>query len=154
VPTVDLERAVGEIGHALTGTQAGSPRSRVARAIVGWLPIAYGLGWVAGELTGCGRFAAGCDGTTDWLVILAQAAVLAVLLLVPSVASIAATAALVLLASAPVAALALSSSEYAPDREARQSALGVVLLVAWLVGVVIALVRRARSPLTPTRPVS
>ena len=109
---------------------------------------------MAGELTGCGRFAAGCDGTTDWLVILAQAAVLAVLLLVPPVASIAATAGLVLLASAPVAALALSASEYAPDREARQSALGVVFLMAWLIGVVIALVRRVRAPSTPTRPVS
>ena len=33
--------------------------------LVGWLPIALGLGWLLGEMTGCGRFAATCDGSAD-----------------------------------------------------------------------------------------
>ena len=57
---------------------------RVGRAVVGWAPIALGIGWLVGELSGCGRFAATCDpvGRADhasspsWRV-------LAVLLLVP-----------------------------------------------------------------------
>ena len=44
---------------------------RIARAIVGWAPIALGIGWVGGEISGCGRFAAGCDDAavmSAWLV--------------------------------------------------------------------------------------
>ena len=45
-----------------TTTQPGTV-GRIARAIVGWAPIALGIGWVGGEISGCGRFAAGCDDT-------------------------------------------------------------------------------------------
>ncbi len=31
---------------------------RIARALVGWAPIALGIGWIGGEISGCGRFAA------------------------------------------------------------------------------------------------
>lgn len=154
VPPPDLERAATEIGRALRDDQAGGMRGRVVRAIVGWLPIAFGVGWLVGELTGCGRFAASCDGIADPFVLMLQAAVLAVLVLVPAVASVVATASIAVLVAAGAAAVILSASGGAADGPSRESALGAVLLVAWLVGVVVAIVRRARAPSTPARPVS
>lgn len=153
-PPPDLGRAAVDIGRVLTDEKVGGLRSRVARAILGWLPIALGGGWLVGELTGCGRFSAACDGMADPFVLMLQAAVLAVLLLVPAVASVAATAAITLLVAAGVAALILSATGSAPDGDSRQSALGAVLLLAWLTGIAIAVVRRARTLPTPTRPVS
>ena len=153
-PLPDLERAAADLGHALTDEMASGPRGRVVRAIVGWLPIAFGVGWLVGELTGCGRFAATCDGMTDPFVLLVQAGVLAMLLLVPVVASVAATASIALLVAALGAAIILSASGGAAGGPARESALGAILVVGWLAGVVVALVRRARAPSPPTRPVS
>ena len=153
-PPPDLGRAAADIGRALTDERVGGTRSRVARALVGWLPIALGIGWIVGESTGCGRFAATCDGMADPFVILAQAAVLAVLLLIPTLASVAAAASITWLGAAVVAALILSATGGAAGGDSRQSALGTVLLVAWLIGVVIAVVHRVRAFSTPTRPVS
>ena len=34
--------------------------ARIGRAVVGWAPIALGIGWRCGEISGCGRFAATC----------------------------------------------------------------------------------------------
>ena len=58
-------------------TGLGGFRGRVVRAVIGWLPIAFGIGWLVGELTGCGRFAATCDGSADPFVLALQIAVLA-----------------------------------------------------------------------------
>ena len=154
VPPPDLERAAADIGRALTDEIAGGMRGRLVRAIVGWLPIAFGISWLVGELTGCGRFAATCDGMADPFVLLVQAAVLAGLVLLPAVASIAAAAAVALFVAAIGGALVLSASGGAADGASRESALGVVLVVAWLIGAVVALVRRVGAPSTPTRPVS
>jgi len=153
-PLPDLERAAADIGRALTDGQAGGLRRRITRAIIGWLPMAVAVGWLAGELTGCGRFAATCEGTADPLILLIQGAVLVGLLLVPSVASVAATGSIVLLLAAVGAALILSISERAPEGDARPSSLGAVLLVAWLIGITIAIVRRVRSQPLPMGPVS
>ena len=76
----------------------GPARSWAAsgRAVVGWAPIALGIGWLVGEVSGCGRFSAtvrSCRSRRSCLV--AQVAVLAVLLLVPRLASVAAIAAAV-----------------------------------------------------------
>ena len=153
-PPPDIGRAAADIGRAVTDDRVGGPGGRVARAVIGWLPVAFGVGWLAGELTGCGRFAATCDGTADPFVLLLQVAILAVLLLLPVVASIAATGAVALLVASVGATLILSATGGAADGGSRQSALGAVLLVAWLVGVAIAGVRRARKPRSPARPVS
>jgi hypothetical protein len=153
-PPPDIERAATDIGHALTDEAAGGLHWRLVRAIVGWLPIAFGIGWLVGELTGCGRFAATCDGMADPFVLLVQAAALAGLVLVPAVASIAATASIALFVAAVGAALILSASGGAVGGGSRESALGAVLVVAWLAGVAIALLRRARAPSGPTGPVS
>jgi curved DNA-binding protein CbpA len=153
-PPPDLGRAIADITHALTDERFGGVRGRVARAIVGWLPIALGVGWVVGELTGCGRFAATCDGASEPFVLLLQVAALGVLLLVPALASVATMAALALFAAAVIAALILSATGSAADGDSRRAALGAVLLVAWLVGLAIAVMRRIRALPSPTRPVS
>ena len=153
-PPPDLGRAAADITHALTDERFGGVRGRVARAVIGWLPIAFGVGWVVGELTGCGRFAATCDGSTDPFVLLLQVAVLVLLLLVPVLASIATMAAVTLFAAALFAALILSATGSAADGDSRRAALGAVLLVAWLVGVAVGVARRIRTLPSPTRPVS
>ena len=153
-PPPDLGRAMADIGRALTDDAFGGIRGRVARAIIGWLPIALGIGWLAGEMTGCGRFAATCDSTADPFVLLLQAAVLAVLLLVPAIASVTVMGSIALLSAAVVATLILSATGGAADGDARRSVLGAVLLLAWLAGLAIAVIRRVRTLSPPATPVS
>jgi hypothetical protein len=145
---------MADIGQALTDDGFGGLRGRVARAVIGWLPIAFGIGWLAGEMTGCGRFAATCDSTADPFVVLLQVAVLAVLLLLPTLASVAAMGSIALLSAAVVAALILSATGGAADGDSRRSALGAVLLLAWLAGIGIAVFRRVRALSPPATPVS
>jgi hypothetical protein len=126
----------------------------VLRAVLGWLPVALGLGWLIGELTGCGRFAATCDPSVAPLVAAGQGFALVGLLLLPEVAAVAAGAALVLLAAAIAASLILSATGAAADEGSRRAALSALLAVAWVTGVVIASVRRVRSGPRPAGPVS
>ncbi len=124
---------------------------------MGWLPIAFGIGWLAGELTGCGRFAATCDGATEPFVIGLQIAMLALLLAVPILASVTTMATITLLAVASFVALVLSATGAAADDGSRRVALGTVLLLSWLVGLLIAVARRTRpgpASMPPVRPVS
>ena len=121
---------------------------------MGWLPIALGLGWLLGELTGCGRFAATCDPSVAPLTAVGQVIVVAALLLLPEIAAVAAGAALVLLAAAVAATLILSATGAAADEGSRRTALGVLLAVAWLSGLAIAVVRRIRSGSPEAGPVS
>ncbi len=153
-PPPDIGRALGDIARALTDVHYGGWRGRVVRAVIGWLPIALGLGWLIGELTGCGRFAATCDGSTAPVGLALQLAVLAVLLAVPSLASLTTMAALTVLGASLIAALILSATGSAADGDSRRAALGVVLLTAWLVGLVVAIWRRWRAVPAPTSPVS
>lgn len=153
-PAPDPARAAIDLGRALTDAMSGGLRGRAVRAVIGWLPLALGLGWFVGELTGCGRFAATCDPAVAPLTTAGQGIALAVLFLLPEVAAIAAGAALVLLAAATGASLILSATGTAADEESRRSALAALLIVAWLGGLAIALVRRVRSGPRPARPVS
>jgi hypothetical protein len=153
-PPPDLGSALAAIGRALADESVGGSVSRVVRAILGWLPVAFGVGWLAGESTGCSRFSATCDRSADPFVLLSQVAALAVLLLWPALASVAASAAVALLVAAVGAALIMSATGGAADGGSRQSVLGTVLVVAWFTGVAIAIVRRRRTPRSPARPVS
>lgn len=153
-PPPDLGRAATEIARALTDDRFGGTRGRLARAIVGWLPIALGLGWAVGELTGCGRFAATCDGAVEPILLVLQVVLFGILLLLPVAASVATTAALTLFVAAVVASLALSATGSAADGDSRQAALGLVLVVAWLIGLAFAIGRRARTLRSATGPVS
>lgn len=140
--------------HLAPDPRSGGLRGRVLRAALGWLPIALGLGWLLGELTGCGRFVATCDPSVGPLTAAGQVIVLAALLLLPEVAAIAAGAALILLAAAVAASLIVSATGAAADEASRRAALGALLLVAWLSGLAIAVVRRIRSSPRPAGPVS
>ena len=153
-PPPDLGRAVGDIVRALTDDRFGGVRGRLVRAIIGWLPIALGLGWVTGEMTGCGRFAASCDGASEPVLLGLQVAVFVVLLVVPALASVTTTAALALFVAAVVASLILSATGAGADSDARRTVLGVVLLLGWLAGLAIAIARRVRVLRSATSPVS
>jgi len=129
----------------------------VLRALVGWFPIAFGLGWLVGELTGCGRFAATCDPAVAPLTAIGQGTILVALLLLPEMAALAAGASVALLAAAVAASLTLSATGGAANEGSRQVALGAVLTVAWISGCAVAVMRRlrgSRSGPHPPGPVS
>lgn len=153
-PAPDPARAAVDLGRALTDSRSGGPRGRLLRAVLGWLPMAMGLGWLVGEVTGCGRFAATCDPSVAPLTVAGQGIVLVALLLLPGVAAVVAGAALALLAAAVVVSLVLSATGAAADEASRRAALTAVLLVAWLGGLAVAIVRRTRAGPRPARPVS
>jgi hypothetical protein len=153
-PPPDIGRALGDIGRALIDPTFGGGRGRIGRAFIGWLPIAFGVSWLVGEITGCGRFAATCTGLADPIVLALQVGALLALLVLPVVASIAAMGAVTLLGAAVAAAFVLSATGDAADGDSRRVALGAVLLVSWLAGIVIAVARRVRVPASTTRPVS
>jgi Meckel syndrome type 1 protein len=150
----DPARAAIDLGRALTDPRSGGLRGRTVRAVLGWIPIALGIGWLVGELTGCARFAATCDPSVAPLTAVGQGIVLIALVVVPEVAAIAAGAALALLAAAVGATLILSATGTAADEDSRRAALLALLLVAWLTGLAIAVVRRLRSGPRTSRPVS
>jgi hypothetical protein len=152
-PAPDPARAAVDLGRALTDPRSGGLRGRVLRAVLGWIPIALGIGWLVGELTGCGRFAATCDPSVAPLTAAGQGIVLAGLLLVPEIAAITAGAAIVLLMAAIGATLILSATGAAADEGSRRTALGALLVLAWSSGLAIAVVRRLRGRVA-SRPVS
>ncbi|MGZ8514263.1 MAG: DnaJ domain-containing protein [Candidatus Limnocylindrales bacterium] len=150
----DPVRALSNLARALTDPRAGGLRGRAIRAVVGWLPIALGIGWLIGEITGCGRFAATCDPSVDPLILLIQGAALVALLLAPLLASLAAGAALGLLVAAVAATAVLSATGTAADEGSRRATLGLLLVVAWLAGLAIAIVQRVRAASSRVGPVS
>jgi hypothetical protein len=133
---------------------SGTIGGRVGRAVVGWAPIALGIGWLAGELSGCGRFSASCDPGAGPMSLVAQVAVLALLLLVPRLAGAAVVATVATLAAAIPGALLLASMGAAADPSSSRGALGVLLVVGWVVGFCLGLVREVRRPRPGDRPVS
>jgi hypothetical protein len=107
------------------------------------------LSTIAGEVTGCGRFAAGCVelfGVGTWL---AQLAIIAILLALPSVAALSAVGTLAALAASVPTAVILSASGGARDPGTSAGILGCVLAVAYVAGVVFAVVRRWRPGRVP-----
>ncbi len=153
-PAPDLGAAAAELGRALIDERTGGPRARIVRAVIGWLPITLGLGWFVGELTGCSRFAATCDGTSQPFVLALQLATLLVLLLVPVLASVASMAALTALIVALMASLVITATGSAADGDSRQATLGVLVVIAWATGLAFAIVRRARALASQAGPVS
>jgi curved DNA-binding protein CbpA len=139
---------IDEVQRALFGERAGFA-GRVAIALVGWPPIGIALSSVAGEVTGCSRFAAGCVdvfGVGTWL---AQLAIIAILLALPSIAMLSATGTLAALAAAVPTAVFLSATGGAGQPAASAAALGAVLTVAYVTGVVFGIARRRGSRRVP-----
>ena len=139
--------------RALTSGDPPSLGWRVARAVIGWLPIGLAIGWASGELTGCGRFSATCDPGTGPAVWVVQLAVLALLLALPVVAGWSVVAAFACLAVAIPATLLVVAMTGAAAGSA-SAFLGVTLVAAWLLGVVGAIVMKGRITSGPTGPVS
>ena len=124
---------------------AGTPRGFMARiglALLGWPAIGLALTTAAGEITGCGRFAASCVdlfGVGTWL---GQLVIITILLALPSVAALSAVGSLVALAASVPTAVILSATGGSHEPAASAMVLGAVLVLAYALGVVIALVRR------------
>ena len=97
-----------------------------------------------GEITGCGRFAATCDGVEGFAGPILALLVLGVLALVPALASLAATAAISVLVVAVPVTLALSAGGAATASDTRAMVLGLSLVIGWVAGLAFALVRRGR----------
>ncbi len=133
---------------------SGTLGGRVGRAVIGWAPIALGISWLAGELSGCGRFSASCDPAAAPLSLVAQVAVLALLLLVPRLAGAAVVATVATLAAAIPGALLLAAMGAAADPASSRGALGVLLVVGWVVGFCLGLVREVRRARPGDGPVS
>jgi hypothetical protein len=107
---------------------------RIGRAVVGWAPIALGIGWFAGEITGCGRFSADCHLAVAPLSWGAQVAALGLLILILPLARIASIATLATLAAIiPASVLLLATSD--PDSVAAgRVALGGLMGISWTLG--------------------
>jgi hypothetical protein len=118
---------------------------RLGRAALGWAPIALGIGWLAGEMTGCGRFAASCDASAAPVAWFAQVVALALLLIVPPLARIAAIAAIATVAAAIAGTFLLTATGSAGDGDWGRLALGATLVIAWLVGIAYAVAREVRT---------
>lgn len=121
-----------------------SPAGRVGRAVLGWIPMALAIGWISGEASGCARFSADCDPSVAPLTWLVQIAALGVLVLASPVARIAAVASIAtVVAIVPGAVLLLATSDPAAVDAAR-AALGILMGLAWTVGLVVGTGRELR----------
>ena len=143
-PRLTTDGALEAIRSWLDDDRPGA-LGRVGRAVVGWAPIALGIGWVGGEISGCGRFAAGCDDTVATSAWIVQIAALVVLVAVARLARIASFATIATLAAAIPAAMLLSATGSSDDAAAGRLALSGLLVIAWVVGLVSGAVREARA---------
>ncbi|MCI0581301.1 MAG: hypothetical protein L0227_00155, partial [Chloroflexi bacterium] len=116
---------------------------RLLRALIAWPPLGIAAAAVIGESTGCAAFEATCTAPADLYPWFAQAAILLVLVSLPSIARVLAggTVAVVVLAFPVAAALSASGASY--DRTYGPAALIAVLGVVWVGGVAAVLLRRA-----------
>jgi DnaJ-like protein len=126
--------------------------ARVGRAVIGWAPIALGIGWFAGEISGCGRFSADCHPAVAPISWAAQLLVLALLIAVTRLARITTIATIATLAAIfPASALLLATFD--PEgMTAGRTVLGGLMATAWIAGIVYGVAREVRR--RPVDPVS
>jgi hypothetical protein len=122
---------------------------RIARAVLGWAPIALTIGWGVGEASGCARFSSACDPLAGPLAWSLQLLVLVGLILAPTIASVFATGAVVALGVSIPAAIALAGAgaNLAADEldpSGARSAVIAVSLIGWAIGALIGMVRWVR----------
>jgi len=145
---LDPFEAAAHVAMSLAGTPRGFT-ARIGLALLGWPAIGLALTTAAGEITGCGRFAASCVdlfGVGTWL---GQLVIIAILFALPSVAALSAVGSLVALAASVPTAVILSATGGSREPAASAMVLGAVLLLAYALGVVIALVRRRSTAPVP-----
>lgn len=135
--------AAGLMGRLVESPPAG-PVARLVTALAGGLPLAFGLAWLLGELTGCGRFAATCDPALLGFAWPAGVALVALLVLLPSVASLASIGSLALVLAGVPATIFLTATGGARVPDASGAVLGAILAVSWVVGLGYGVGRRRR----------
>jgi hypothetical protein len=138
---LDPFAAAADVAMSLAATPRGL-MARIGLALIGWPAIGLALTSAAGEVTGCGRFAASCVdmfGVGTWL---AQLVIIVVLLGLPSVAALSAVGSLVALAASVPTAVILSATGGSHEPATSATILGIVLVIAYATGVVVAVLRR------------
>jgi hypothetical protein len=118
--------------------------ARIGRAVIGWAPVALGIGWIAGEVTGCSRFSADCDAAVAPVSWGVQLAALALLGLLPRVARVATVATIATLAAVVPGAVLLLATSDPGAVEVGRTALGGLMAVAWAAGLAYGLLREGR----------
>lgn len=149
-PDLSTEAVVASIRGWLDDDHPTSV-ARIGRAVIGWAPIALGGGWLAGEISGCGRFAATCSPTVAPLTWIAQLGLLLLLILLPRLARIGTVATIAILGTVFPASLLLFATADPAGAEWGRSILGGLIILAWVVGLGFGIVLEARRA---TRPVS
>lgn len=123
-----------------------TPVARVVLTLLGWPPLAVGFGALAGEASGCSRFAVGCPEVAAPVTLGAQLAIALVLLTLPRLAGIAAAGAIGMLLAALPATAALVPNEGPVGSTGNGLFASVVLVVGWLGGAALAAYRREPEP--------
>jgi hypothetical protein len=123
--------------------------ARIGRAVIGWAPIALGAGWFAGEVSGCGRFAATCPPVVDPLTWIFQLAALLILILLPTLARLATIGTIAILGTVFPASLLLFATGDPEGMAFGRSLLGGLIVLAWAVGLGYGVVREARRRARP-----
>jgi hypothetical protein len=127
--------------------------ARVGRAVIGWAPIALGIGWIVGEVSGCSRFSADCQPSVAPISWGLQLAVLAVLIVVTRLARVATVATIATLAAVFPASVLLLATSDPQSMDAGRAVLGGLMVIAWVVGIAYGAAREfRRRPIE--RPVS
>jgi hypothetical protein len=142
---VDTPSGPSTIERLLRG-EIRTPVARVVLTLLGWPPLAVGLGALAGEASGCSRFAAGCPDVAAPVTLGAQLAIALVLLAFPRLAGIAAAGAIGMLLAALPATAALVPNEGPVGSTGNGWFASVVLVVGWLGGAALATYRREPEP--------
>ena len=122
--------------------------ARIGRAFVAWAPIALGIGWGLGEISGCGRFVATCDPAVAPVSWVAQIGVLLLLILLPRIARIGSVATLGALAPVFLASVLLFASDPA-DTDTARAILGAMMALGWIAGLVFGIARELRRGARP-----
>jgi hypothetical protein len=139
------------VSRAWLDGSADDPIRRLGLALVAWPPIGLAAASVIGELTGCATYAATCGGSDPLLPWLAQAPILGVLLLFPSLTRILVGGVFgVLLAIVPLSAfLVAASARGGPQADYLMAAL---LGVGWIAGVAWAARKQLRGGIAGAGP--
>ena len=115
---------------------------RIGLAFLGWVPFGMAISWIAGEVTGCGRFTASCIDPGGIWTALIQFALIALLVLLPSLAAISAAGTLVGLGAAVAGAVMLSAAGGTNQQEASTPILAGIMVVGYVAGAAFAAGRR------------
>jgi hypothetical protein len=125
-----------------------SLRSRLVRGFAAWWPVALGIGWGLGELSGCGRFVATCDPSVAPISWAIQLGVLALLILLPRVARIGVLATAGSLTPVFFASVLLFATDPSATDTAR-AILGALMAIGWAIGLGFGIQRELRREARP-----